>query len=126
MRWMHYWRSAAKRLGALLLMGLLAGGALACASTEAVMSATPTPTSLPGSAGRIGLSAQMTVQRASHTATRLQDGKALIVGGFKPMGSSSPALNSMTQRRARSPRRGTPQCRTRATPLACCRTARCS
>jgi hypothetical protein len=66
-------RGTATRLGALLLIGLLAVGALACDSTAATMSATP----------QIAQAARMTVQRACHSATRLQDGRVLMVGGFK-------------------------------------------
>src|SRR5262245_18362770 len=85
------WPRAATRLSALLLAALLSVGALACDSTAATMSATPTPTLPPGNAGRIdghGLAphASMRTARASHTATRLRDGRLLMVGGFKADG----------------------------------------
>lgn len=86
MRCVPYWPRAATRLSTLLLAAFLAGGASACASTAAIVPTTPTPALLPRSAGRIAPAAQMTVQRASHTATRLQNGKVLVVGGFKADG----------------------------------------
>ncbi|HEX5441786.1 MAG TPA: kelch repeat-containing protein [Ktedonobacterales bacterium] len=71
------------RLGTLFVLALLAAGASACAPTAATVptTATPTPTLLPGSAGRIASTARMSVQRADHTATLLPNGTVLIAGG---------------------------------------------
>jgi hypothetical protein len=69
--------------------------ALACTATHPLVPDRPAPGVLMGVAS-------MSVARAAHTATRLQDGRVLIAGGLDAAGSSAEIFDPATRRFSRT------------------------